>query len=252
MEFREIELKKLFLCLWKRKLLILFTGISLALISLLITSFAITPIYQSSVQLYVNNYEAGQEDTTRVLSSDLTAAQALVNTYIAIIQSDTVLEQVLENAKQYSKLNYTTDQIREMISASAVNGTEIFKVSVQNSDPKVAALLANSVASIAPSCIATIIEGSSVKVIDYGKIEKSPISPNVTRNVILGALLGIIAAGFISLLLELFNTTIKTEEDLNEFCNLPVLGIITTFRHDERKRYSNQYGYVSYKKGECE
>lgn len=252
MKYREIELQKFFACLWKRKLLIVFSGIILALFSFLVTKFAITPVYQSSVQLYVNNYESGQEETTRVLSSDLSAAQALVNTYIAIIQSDTVMEQVLNKAEQYCKLDYTVDQVRRMISASPVNGTEIFKVSVQNANPKIAAVLVNSVANTAPSSIANIIEGSSVKVIDYGKIEQSPIFPNATRNVTIGALMGLIISALISVLLELFNTTITTEEDLNDFCNLPMLGIITRFGYEDRKYPQYQYEYPVIKKGECE
>jgi capsular polysaccharide biosynthesis protein len=145
-EEKEISIQELFLFFWKRKFFIILAAIVFALMSFLITRFLITPIYQSSVQFYVNNYEQGKEDSTRVLSSDLSAAQALVNTYIAIIQSDSVLQQVMGIAKQSIELNYTTDQMRKMISAEPINGTEIFKISVQNKDPKAALVIASALA----------------------------------------------------------------------------------------------------------
>jgi capsular polysaccharide biosynthesis protein len=64
--------------------------------------------------------------------------------------------------------------------------------------------------------------------------------------------MGLIISSLISVLLELFNTTITTEEDLNDFYNLPMLGIITRFGHEDRKYPQYQYEYAAIKKGECE
>ena len=48
-----------------------------------------------------------------------------------------------------------------MITASAVNGTEIFEIVVTNPDNQKAELIANTIADVLPKKIANIVEGSS-------------------------------------------------------------------------------------------
>ena len=54
------------------------------------TNLFITPIYTASVTIYVNN-SINPGNVEYVTSGDLSVSQKLVNTYVNIIKSDTVL-----------------------------------------------------------------------------------------------------------------------------------------------------------------
>jgi capsular polysaccharide biosynthesis protein len=97
-----------------------------------------TPAYTARIKLYVNN---STEFAARITDSDMKASQSLVQPYMTIIQSETVMEKVVTQLG----LPLSDDQIekiRKMVSTSTVNDTEVFQVTVTSSDPKEAASIA--------------------------------------------------------------------------------------------------------------
>lgn len=235
-----IDLQKLLLAyLRKWWLLVLCTAVGAAA-ALLITMQYITPLYQASVTIYVNNSSAG-ERVEYISGTNLSTAQQLVNTYVNIIRSNTVLEKVIEQ----SGLDYTADEIRSCMSASQVSQTEMFKVYILHEDPEMAAQLANAVADVAPEEIEKFVEGSSTKIIDYAKVPTSKYSPNYSRNIMMGALLGmIVAVGYVTLCF-LLNDRINEEDDLAMMFDLPVLGRIPKFDQMNNKKSGYQNTYAS-------
>ena len=231
-ETRELSLKEVLLCFWNNKWPILAITTACGIAALLITMYLIQPKYQATIRLYVNNRT---ESTNSVNSSDITAAQSLVNTYITIIQSDSALEDVISA----TSVSYEPAELKKMITAKAVNNTEVFSVSVTGTDPEKCAVIANAIAKIAPDKIATIVEGSSVRVIDYAKTPLLPVAPSKSKNTVISAILGFIIAYLIYIVIYLSDTTISDESDIKDFCTLPILGIISDF---EQKK-SEKYGY---------
>lgn len=235
-EVMEIDLLRLFWVLVHKLWLILLVGVLTACIAFGFTKYCVTPLYRTSVAIYVNNSRSASAES--VTYSDLNAAQQLVNTYVNIISSDAVLEKVVE----HGAFPYTAAELREMMSASAVSDTEIFRVYIVNPDPAMAAEIANTIAAVAPNEIAEIVEGSSVKIIDYAKVPTGRYSPSYSRNTLLGAMLGVVLTAGIIILLDLFDTRIKSEEDLERlFPDTPILGVIPDLLQVDKN--SNSYGY---------
>ena len=220
----EIDLIKLFMAYLHKWWLILLCALVVGGGALLYTMKFITPLYQASITIYVNNVRSG-ERIDYISGSNLQASQQLVSTYANIIQSDTVLSKVIEEAG----VNYTPDQMRGLLSTKQVGGTELFNVYVTHSDPKMAAYLVNTVASVAPAEIETFVEGSSTKIIDYAKVPASPCSPSYSRNTVVGALIGGVLAVIYVTLRCLLDVRIKEEEDLASLFDYPVLGHIPHF-----------------------
>lgn len=184
----------------------------------------ITPMYQASITVYVNNL-AGSEHVDSITSSNLQAAQKLVSTYATIIKSDTVLDGVIAR----SGLSYTADDIRERLSTQQVGDTEIFKIFVLHEEPQEAARLANAIAEEAPAVIEDIVVGSSAKIVDYAKIPDTRHSPSYILNTVVGAVVGMVLAMAYVTLCTLLDVRIKNEEDLKSLFNYPVLGQIPRF-----------------------
>lgn len=233
----EIDLQKLLLAYLRKWWLIVLSGVLAALVALLYTVNYITPMYRASVTIYVNNSRANQQ-IEYVSSSDLATAQKLVNTYVNIIKSDTVLTKVVES----EGLNFTPEQIRKMMSAAQLNGTEMFTVSITHADPEVAALIANAVANVAPAEISGFVEGSSTKIIDYAKVPTSRYSPSYERNTVLGGLVGVVLAVLYVTLRYLLDVRLKNADDLEQLFDIPILGQIPVFSVQDAKK-KNGYGY---------
>ena len=203
-------------------------------VSFIITYFAITPQYRASITVYVNNTAAGQQ-LDSVSGNNLTAAQKLVVTYVNILKSNTVLNDVIKRGD----LDYTASDIRNMMTASQVDSTEMFTVSISHPNAAVAAHIANTIAEIAPERIAGFVKGSSTEIIDYAETPTAPYKPNYQENLALGGLLGAAIWGVILTCRFLFDMRIKTEEDIANYLQIPVLGVIP--EHEEGAKKKGHY-----------
>ena len=223
-EMVEIDLRKLLLAYLHKWWLIALCALLVGAASLLYTMEMVTPLYQASVTIYVNNVRSG-ERIDYISGSNLQASQQLVNTYSNIIKSDTVLSKVAQEAH----VDYTPENMRKLLSTKQVGETELFNVYITHPDPEEAAHLANAVANVAPAEIENFVEGSSAKIIDYAKVPTSRCSPSYSRSAVLGAAIGGVLAVVYVTLRCLMDVRIKEEEDLAALFDYPVLGQIPRF-----------------------
>lgn len=234
-EFLEIDLQKLLMAYLRKWWLILLCGLVVAGAALLYTVKFITPQYQASVSVYVNN-SSGSQSVDYVTSGNLDASQKLVNTYINIAKSDRVLDLVAEELNG----DYTVKELREMLSAAQVEKTEIFRIYITSPNPEEAARVANVMAKVAPEEISNLIEGSSARIIDYAKVPEERYSPSYRRNTMMGGLIGCLLAVACLTVMYLLDVRIRGEEDLTALFDLPVLGQIPdvdTIKDSDKKKY---------------
>ncbi len=214
------------------------------------TYFFIDPLYQSSTLLYVNNSDISLGATSFTISNaDLTAAQKLVNTYVVILKSRTALSEVIEEAG----LNYSYEDLKDMISAAAVNSTEVFEVVVTSKDPAEAERIANTIANVLPEKIADIVSGSDVRIVDYAVIPSRRSSPSYTRNTAIGMLLGLVLSAAAVILAGMFDDNIRSEDYLAQaYPDIPLLAVIPDMVGGKHSggyyRYGGNgyYGYSGY------
>lgn len=228
---RELDLRLLLLALMRKLWLIVLCAVIIGAAAFGYTKYFVTPMYRASVTIYVNNNRLNVEGSTATLTtSDLSVAQRLVSTYVITLKSDRVLNKVAQELD----VEMSASQIRGMISAEAVDNTEVFNVTITNADPALAAQIANAVAKVAPDEISEIVVGSSTKIIDYATVPKSPSSPNVMRNTALGAVIGIVLAAVIAILQELLDVRVREEQDVTRLSEAPILGRIPDFALDDK------------------
>ncbi len=237
---REVDLKRLFRAVWQRIWLVGIAAVLCAVIAFLGTFFFVTPQYQSSAMFYVNNNSLSVGDTSfSVTAGDLTASKDLVNSYIVILKTRTTLNDVID----YAGVDRSYSELKGMISAASVNSTEIFRVVVTSPDPEEADRIADAIAYILPKRISGIIEGTSAKVVDAAVVASSPSSPSYSKNAIMGFLLGFVVCAAIIVLRELMDTTVRTEEDIEQSCKHPILAAVPDMTASGKGGY--YYGYGS-------
>ena len=216
----EIDLQRLLDALLSKSLLIGIVAVVCAVITFLGTFFFVTPLYQSAAMFYVNNSALSfGEASLSISSADISASRGLVKSYIVILNTRETINEVID----YADIDRTYGQVMDMISAESVNATEIFKVVVTSPDPQEAKAIADAIAYILPKRIASIIEGTSAKIVDSAVISATPSSPNYSRNVVIGFGLGVFLAAAWVILRALMDITIRSEADITQNCKFPIL-----------------------------
>lgn len=235
-EYLELDLFALLKAMWKRVWIFILCCVLCACAGFSYARFEITPTYQASVMMYVNNSSFALGSTTFSFNaSELAAAQSLVDTYIIILGTRTTLNEVIAQGG----LELTYEQLNGMISASAVKGTEVFRITVTSADPVLAAHIANTIAEVLPAKVANIVEGSSVRLVDYAVVPTYKSDPNLTMYAAMGLLVGFVIACVLVLLAVISDDKIHDEDFLTKRYGVPVLASIPNLR---RGAGGNLYG----------
>lgn len=233
-----VDFERLVSALLSKSWMIALVSIACVVLVLLGTVFLVTPQYESAAMFYVNNSSFSVGDASLSISSgDLSTSRNLVDSYIVILNTRETLNDVID----YAGVNRSYASLKEMIRAGAVNETEIFKVTVTSPDPNEAERLANAIAYILPKRIGTIIDGTSAKVVDAAVVPIRPSSPNYVTNAIVGFLLGLVASVGAIAMREIFDVSIRTEEDVAQCCPHPILASVPDMT--SQGKGGSYYGY---------
>ena len=233
----EIDLKRVVNTVVSKAWLIGIIAAICALLTFLGTFFFVVPKYESSAIFYVNNNAFEVGGTSLSLSTgDISAAKSLVDSYIVILNTRSTLNSVID----YAGVDRTYGELRDMISAASVQDTEIFEIVVTSEDPMEAERIANAIAYILPKRISSIIEGTSAKIVDTAIVASQPSSPSYTMNTLVGLLVGLLVTVAVIVLREIFNISIRTEDDIQQCCSHPVLAAVPDMTAPSKGGY---YGY---------
>lgn len=237
-EYYEIDLMQLLRLLWRKAWAIILAAVIGGAAAFSIAAFLVTPKYEAKAMMYVNNSSFSVGSTSFSISStELSAAQSLVDTYLIILTSRTTLNEVIRAAE----LDYSYETLNAMLSAGAVNGTEVFSITVTSEDPYEAKLIANTIVDILPDRISDVVDGSSVRVVDYAVIPSEKASPNITKFTMIGLLLGVVVACAVLFLRMTSDTLIHNEDYLMETYDLPVLAVIPDLSSSNEEGYYGAY-----------
>ena len=215
----EIDVLALLHKLWTKKLLILFTAFYFAAFSFLGTYFFIQPTYTSTTRIYVVNQAT---DNKNLSAQDLQAGTYLVNDYKEIITSNDVLSEVIKD----EKLNLSEAELSKMVSVNIPTDTRLISISVKAKTGQDAQVLANKVREVASKKIKTVTKVDDVTTLEEAKLPSSPSSPNIKRNVLLGAILGGFVAIVAVLVREVLDDRIRRPEDVEDVLEMTLLGIV--------------------------
>ncbi len=210
---------------------ILICTVIMAILSFGYSKVLVEPTYVASGTLYItgdiDSVSGSLKQTTNL--SDLMLSQELAKTYGQILSSNTFFKDVAKT----SNMNFSYGYIQSLTTITNIEETGILRVSVRHAEPEVAYELTNTILNLAPSEIERIVVGGNATVIDSAELPKVPSSPNVARNTLIGAFLGFVLAVLGVFLIDLFDNTIKSPEDLAVDDEVPILGMIPTIELPE-------------------
>ena len=209
-----VELMYRLLDSWKLLVCLALIGAVLAGVC---TVFLVTPKYQSTSTIYV----LSRRDSA-INMSDLQIGTALTNDYIKVFSMWEVHEQVISNLN----LPYSYSQMRSMLSVKNDSNTRMLDITVTSPNPQEAAAIANEYARVASQYIADTMATDKPSMMSVALVPANPVSPNRTKNVLLGFMAGIVLAAGYVVIRMLMDDTIKTAEDIRKYTGLVTLALV--------------------------
>lgn len=195
------------------------------------TDIFVQETYQTDGSFYVNVETQQIQNDETVTSGKLMANSRLALTYMELLQSRTFLEEVSNSLGALGK-DYSANRIKGMLKAEVVNETEIISLKVTGNDPNDVYDVLNCIMEKAPEKIINTVGGGAVSMVDIPYVPQSPTGPNRTKNTLLGMIVGLVISSLMIFLMELFDTHIKSAEEVKTRYNFPVLGEIPQLDSD--------------------
>ncbi|PFP30859.1 capsular biosynthesis protein [Bacillus sp. AFS073361] len=225
-----ISLKELLQTLRKRLSLILSITFIAVLISGVVSYFFLTPIYQASTQLLVNQ---SKNDQSTYQYNEVQTNLQLINTYNVIIKSPAILEKVIKDLN----LDMTVKELNEKITVQNEKDSQVVNLSVQDMSASNAAKIANKTAAVFQEEIVKIMNVDNVSILAKATVvdDSSPIKPRPLLNIAIALVVGLMAGVGLAFLLEYLDNTVKDEQEIEKLLGLPVLGVIATMDHSQMK-----------------
>ena len=223
-EEETIDLLELFYVLlekWKQIVAVTLCG---ALIAAAYVMFLVTPKYQASSTLYV----VSRKDSA-INMSDLQIGTALTDDYIQVFHLWELQEQIISNLD----LPYTYSQLDSMLSVTNASNTRMLKIAVTSTSPEEAADIANEYATVVSDYIAKKMVTDKPSVMSTALVPTAPVSPNKTKSVLLGALVGLVLSAGVVIVLALLDDTYKTTDDIQKYTGLVTLAVVPVEKEEE-------------------
>lgn len=221
-----IDLLELFYALLGKWREIAAATVACALIAAIGVLFFVTPKYQASSTIYV----ISRKDSA-INISDLQIGTALTDDYIQVFHMWEVQEKVISNLD----LPYTYNQLDKMLSVTNASNTRMLKITVTSESAQEAADIANEYAAVVRDYIAKKMATDKPSIMSTALVPTVPVSPNKTKSVLLGALLGLVASAGVVVVMTLLDDTYKTADDIKKYTGLVTMAVIPMEKADAPK-----------------
>lgn len=228
----ELDLKELLMLFWSKKVkIILIVAIFMA-IGVIYTIGFVTPVYTSSTTLLLAKSDNSANKTDTITTTDITLNSKLVSTYSTLVQSKSVLRQVISNLG----INLSEETLKNNITVTQEKDTEIIRISVTNEDAEIAEKVANETANVFIQKVSEIYKINNVQIVDQAEISTAPSNVNHAKDVIMFACIGLIVAVLYVIIANMLDTTIKSAEEVEKTFKVPVLASIPLYDFEPVKQ----------------
>lgn len=228
----EIDLVEIFKIFWRRKIQIILIILIFMCLGYIYTTNYVTPIYSASTTLVLTSSNNKNNTTNSITATDIVVNSKLVDTYSELIKSKNVLEEVISNLG----MNIKVEKLKNSITVSSVEDTELIEIKVKNIEPENTAKIANEVAKVFIKRIAEFYNINNVQIVDEAQIPTSPSNINHKKDILIFGLIGALIAIVYVVIENMLDTTIKSADELEKMCKYPVLASIPIYVKNKKNQ----------------
>lgn len=183
--------------------------------------FFIKPVYSTSSMVSVLNYSAQTKDgqstnevNAKIYGSDISGSSSLAKICVTLFKNSDELTSLYDGCG----VNIAID-----------DGTFFITFSVTGDDPQKCANVANQLADQSKEVFVDYMAYGQMRTVREAKVPYASDSPNNLKNGLIGLAAGFVLACAISILLELIDTTIRVDDDIQGIYGIPVFAEIPDF-----------------------
>ena len=215
-----------FLYLLKKKWVLIVFIIAICLISTIaITKYVIKPVYESKTKVFVGK-EINNESTYD--QWEIQMYQQLMQTYVELASTNNLIESALESIN----LDKDIEDVLENLSVVQKENTQILEISYKSIDSKESFDVVNAITNEFIKVSRDIIPNVNIEIIDDAQIAKEPLTNNLLRNLVVAFIGGCVLSVSLVLLMDFFNNTFNSKEDVERNLGLPIIGVIPRYNDD--------------------
>ena len=223
----QISLKSVFRWIMQGIVWILLASVIFGAGALVYSKYIVKPVYQSKIKFFVDSTDT---DSQRIAYYISVAPQ-----YIQLLNVNEFYAAVADDLLRTESVITTATAVASKVSFSdPAEGTGVFWATVRSSDPHDAYITAASVAKLAPDRIMELKPGDRLGVAEYPQESATRVSPSILRNTLLGVILGFVLSAAVIVGKELFDTRLKSPDEITQIYELPVLGTVPDFTAAEK------------------
>lgn len=228
----EIDLVEIFKVFWRKKIQIILIILIFMCLGYIYTTNYVTPMYSASTTLVLTSSNNKNNTTNSITATDIIVNSKLVDTYSELIRSENVLEEVISNLG----MNIKVEKLKNSITVSSVENTELIEIKVKNIEPENSAKIANEVAKVFIKRIAEFYNINNVQIVDEAQIPTTPSNINHKKDILMFGLIGALISVAYVVIANMLDTTIKSTEELEKMCKYPVLASIPIYVKNKKNQ----------------
>lgn len=176
----------------------------------------VTPLYQATSKLYI----AGSDST--ISEKDLWLGSYLAKDFQEAVKT----WRVYELANERLNLNYSYESLTGMVSTRNPSGSHLLYITVTSPKAEEAQQVADTYAEAIQEYIETVMNVKRPQLLEKARKPSVPVSPNVKRSTRNGATVGALVPAILLVILFLLDDRIRSEDDIANAVQLPILGTI--------------------------
>lgn len=224
MKEENINISEIFEALKKRYKLIIGITLAFTIIAAVLSFFVIKPKYEITTKLFIGK-EINQSQKQQYDSNDVMMYQKLLTTYAEVIQTDDLIQKGLNKGH----INLEVKDIKSGLKVTPRADTQILEISYTGTDKLQGVNIVKDITDEFVKESKKLIPNGNIQVIEQAKMPENPVSPNKKLNILIAFVLGIMVSVGLSLLLEFMDNTYKSKEDVENYLDIPVIGVIPEF-----------------------
>lgn len=216
-----IDLTKILEILRKNMKILIILPLLGLVISAIISFFFLDEKYQASTQVLVNQ----KESDTQMMAQEVQSNIQLVNTYSEIVKSPRILDKV---SKELNR-KYSSSEISNMLTVNNQAESQLLNIAIESKSGNDSEKVANKISEVFSEEVPDIMNVDNVSVLSTADDTAKQVAPKTVVNLIIGLITGLILALLIIFIKEMIDKRIKSEEDVENELEIPVLGSIQKF-----------------------
>lgn len=166
-----------------------------------------------------------------------------MQTLMVIMRDPIIMEKVAAELN----LNRSPEALANQINVDSINSSQVVRITVTDTNPELAADIANVTATVFKNEIESIVDFNDVSFLSDAKVNNYPINTPTNRTIYIAFIMGLVISGGFVFLLHSLDDTVTSQRELEEVVGIPVLGTVSKMNKKNLNKKKQKHPEIEYR-----